>query len=99
MKKNTLIRFLVSFLLVGLIVFLFRNSFDEIWQTLKESDFKLFIILFVAWVFMHFFFALRLKIVLAVQETRLPLWDVYSVVLAGMFFNNFIPSSVGGGYC
>lgn len=84
---------------VGFIVFLFymiREDIPEILHSLKTINIPLF--LFCVLLFFSSFFVLgrRLELILSASEVPLKFSDCLNLTLVGMFFNNFLPSSVGG---
>jgi len=98
-KRNTgktILRFVVSFGLMGIILYLFRSQLPTVYQYLKEV--RLFY--FIAAVFVFFAgmiaVAFRLRFVIQVHGTKLSVAAAYYVNLIALFFNNVLPSSVGG---
>ena len=93
---KTVLRFVVSFGLMGVILYLFRAQLPTVFQYLKEV--KLFY--FVTAVGLFFIalipIAFRLRFVVQVHGTKLPVAAAYYVNLIALFFNNVLPSSVGG---
>lgn len=98
MKKKLflLLRILVSFSLIGLILWLLRDKLPEITSTIKNADrgFLLagILIYFVAVIMM----ALRLLKVISVQGIIFNLKEALYLTFIGYFFNNFLPTAVGG---
>jgi len=98
-KRNTgkaLLRFVVSFGLMGIILYLFRSQLPTVYQYLKEIR----LLYFITAVFVFFAgmiaVAFRLRFVIQVHGTKLSVAAAYYVNLIALFFNNVLPSSVGG---
>jgi uncharacterized protein (TIRG00374 family) len=96
-KKNTrnvLLKTAVSCGLLGYL--LYTAEFSAIWEALKQASpfwilvsFSLHIIGFLLTVY-------RWQMLLAVRGTHLSIWYLLRSLAIGIFFNNFLPSTVGG---
>ena len=90
------LRFMVSFCLIGTILYYFRSQLPTVFQHLKEVQPFYFVLA------LFFFFtsllvvAYRLRLVIQVHGTKLPVSSAYYVNLIALFFNNVLPSSLGG---
>ena len=96
MKKRLLIvaKVLVS---LGLIVWLLRRSdLDAIWRTLAGADIGRLAAAFLVFFLVYWLIAARWRLLLAAQ--KVPASTVYLVnsFAISIFFNNFLPSIVGG---
>ena len=98
-KRNlgkTFLRFIVSFGLMGSILYLFRAQLPTVFQYLKELQpiyFTMAVVLFFIGILPV---AFRLRFVIQVHDTKLSVATTYYVSLIALFFNNVLPSSVGG---
>ena len=92
----TTLRFLISFGAIGIILYLFREQLPAVVDHLRGADPGYFLLALVVFFAGHIFVAQRLRAVLEVHQAGLTLWQVYYVNLVGLFFNNVLPSSVGG---
>ncbi len=95
-KWKTALRFIISFGLMGMILFLFREQLPTVLQYLKAVQplyFALAVMVFFAGLTAV---AFRLRFVIQVHDTKLSLSAAYYVNLIALFFNNVLPSSVGG---
>lgn len=98
-NKNKLLfalRFLVSFGLLSALLWIMRNDIGNILDILKNSDKKFFILALCVSIPMTLLLAYRLKILMLGQKIRLPMKDIISLTYLGYFFNNFLPTAVGG---
>ena len=93
---KTALRFVVSFGLIGVILYLFRDQLPTVIQHLKRTN----LFYFLAAVIMFFLglvaIAYRLRLVVMAQQAELSVGLAYYVNLIALFFNNVLPSSVGG---
>ena len=98
-RKKTwqvLLRFAISFGLMGLILYFFRDQLPTIFQYLKGAN-PLYFAAAVALYFVSLLaIAFRLRSVVQVQGTKLSVAAAYYVNLIALFFNNVLPSTVGG---
>lgn len=93
---KTVLRFIVSFGLMATILYLFRAQLPLVFQYLKQVQ-PVYFFLAVAVFFLALIpVAFRLRFVIQVQETKLSAAAAYYVNLIALFFNNVLPSSVGG---
>lgn len=93
---KTGLRFVVSFGLMGGILYLFRDQLPTVFQYLKEVQpfyFGMAVCLFFIGLIPV---AFRLRLVIQVHSTELSVAAAYYVNLIALFFNNVLPSSVGG---
>ncbi|OGQ96988.1 MAG: hypothetical protein A2521_11680 [Deltaproteobacteria bacterium RIFOXYD12_FULL_57_12] len=92
----TVLRFFVSFGAIAVIVYMFRAQLPAVISNLGKTD----PFYFLAAVFIYFFglifTAVRLQLVLRAHAFRLPFLDAYYVNIIALFFNNILPSSMGG---
>lgn len=94
--RYAILRFAVSFGLMGAILYMFRAQLPAVLQNLKTVQ-PVFFFLAVAVFFSGLLaVAFRLRFVIRVHGTRLSIAAAYYVNLIALFFNNVLPSSVGG---
>lgn len=93
---KTVLRFAVSFGLMGVILYLFRAQLPTVFKYLREVQ-PLYLALALGVFFAGMIaIAYRLRLVIQVHDTRLSAGAAYYVNLIALFFNNVLPSSVGG---
>ncbi len=90
------LRFLISFGLIGFILFLFRGQLPAVAAHLRDLDLFLFSGAFFFFFASLVFIARRLQLVLAVHDARVSVGAAYYVNIIALFFNNVLPSTVGG---
>jgi uncharacterized protein (TIRG00374 family) len=94
--KKILLRGLISFAFVVLLVYLMREDIPKVYHTLQNMDRLLVtasVLIFFSTVWLM---ARRLQLVFEVKELPLSLAEAANLTLVGYFFNNFLPTSVGG---
>jgi uncharacterized protein (TIRG00374 family) len=93
---KTVLRFVISFGLMGIILYLFRAQLPTVFLYLKAVQ-PLYFVIAVAVFFVSLLaVAFRLRLVVQVHGTKLSVAAAYYVNLIALFFNNVLPSSVGG---
>ena len=90
------LRFVVSFGLIGLILYLFREQLPAVFQHLKSINPFYFLAAVIIFFLGLIGVAYRLRLVVMAQQTELSPGLAYYVNLIALFFNNVLPSSVGG---
>jgi len=99
MKRETLfsvLRTTVSISLIGALLYAMRGSYRDFVEILKHVNGWLFILSLAGFIAGILISAIRLKWILAAQEINVTINDVISLTLIGYFFNNFLPTSMGG---
>lgn len=94
-KLLNIIRIVVSLLL--LILLFKKMNMGEIIPILTKININLFLLSFLGYILLLLFSALRWWWLLGAQDVRLPFIRVFAYYLIGMFFNNFLPPTIGGG--
>jgi uncharacterized protein (TIRG00374 family) len=94
--RKTILRFVISFGLMGMILYLFREQLPMVLQYLKAVQPLYFVLAVVVFFAGLTAVAFRLRFVIQVHGTKLSLGAAYYVNLIALFFNNVLPSSVGG---
>lgn len=93
---KTVLRFVVSFGLMGFILYLFREQLPAVFNDLKSVQpfyFAMAVFIFFSSIIAV---AFRLRYVVQVHGTKLSVGAAYYVNLIALFFNNVLPSSIGG---
>lgn len=94
--SRPLLRFGVSFGAIAVILYLFREQLPAVFAHLKGAEPAYFFMAMVIFFFGLLFTAVRLQLVLRVQGIRLFFSGAYYVNMIALFFNNVLPSSMGG---
>ncbi|NQT45961.1 MAG: flippase-like domain-containing protein [Candidatus Omnitrophica bacterium] len=98
MKKvlHKIIPFLVSMLLLGTLFFVMRGSIPSIIATLKAAHRGYFILAAVIFMWTGLILGCRLNLLLNAQGINLGPKTSIALVYIGYFFNNFLPTAIGG---
>ncbi len=91
-----ILRFIVSFGLMGSIFYLFREELPTVIEYLKSVQIGYFALAVLVFFTGLIGVAYRLRYVVQVHGTRISAVSAYYVNMIGLFFNNFLPSTVGG---
>ena len=87
------LKLIVSFGLVLYLILTFDIS--RSWEVILKSNFFYFIISFIFIILNYIFSAVRWKF-LVLSEEKLSVWLYIKLYFIGSFFNNFLPTSIGG---
>ena len=98
MKKAlfTILRVAVSLFFIAVLVWTMRDKQGEIISAVKNIDRPLFIAGGVFFLLGIGVISYRLKYLLKVQRQSLKYREALSLTLVGFFFNNFLPTAMGG---
>jgi len=96
-KLGSFIRIFISFFLLSLLFYLLRDKLPDVWNAIRTADPKtLWTAFFVFFIPYFFLLVLRLKFIFVIQKVKLSIKYLYFLRFIGYFFNNFLPSAVGG---
>lgn len=94
--KNILIRTAVSLGLIALLFYFMRNDIAEILQILKNVHKSLLLLAMGISFSTAFILSKRLQLIFEAEDVKLKISDALNLTFIGYFFNNFLPTSVGG---
>ena len=92
--KKLVFKCVVSCLL--LVYLIYNADLAAIWMALKTASPVWILVSFSLHIIGFVLTALRWQMLLAARGSYLPIWYLVRSVLIGIFFNNFLPSTVGG---
>lgn len=95
-KLSFLLRVAVSLTFIGLLVWVFRKDIPEIAGVLKGIKPYEFCLAIFFNITALFIVSYRLKIILSIQGLDLTIGESAYLTFIGIFFNNFLPTSIGG---
>lgn len=95
-KLFKLSRIVVSFFLIGLLLYLIRDELHQISISLQRINIPLYSLCFLLFLSTIFIISHRLKEIFRVLGIPFTFWDCTVLNLIGLFFNNFLPTSAGG---
>jgi len=99
LNKNRLLFFLKSLISFGLLfalLWIMRGSIKNILEILKTSNKIFFGLAFLLNATLTLFLSLRLRLLMSGQKIALSLKDAFYLTYIGYFFNNFLPTAIGG---
>ncbi len=98
LKGNVLtaLRLLVSFGALFIIFYLFRSKLTDVLEILLTTRWELFALAYGLYVGSIAIINYRLKVVLTVKNLFISFKNVFFLGMIGLFFNNLLPSAVGG---
>ncbi len=91
-----MLRFVISFGLLVLLIWIMRKDAGEIIGIIKASRKDLIILAMLVNMLLSVAIAYRLKLLMAGQNIMLSLKDAVYLTFIGYFFNNFLPTAIGG---
>jgi uncharacterized protein (TIRG00374 family) len=95
-KISIILRFVVSFGLLVALIWIMRKDAKSIWAILKNSNKIFFIVGLAINIPLAIALAYRLKLLMSGQKIKLPMNDAIYLTFIGYFFNNFLPTAIGG---
>lgn len=93
---KSFLRVLVSLVFLGLLVYFIRDEIPTILKTLQNVDRPLFLTAVTIFLTTVVILAKRLQLIFAAEEVNIDLGVACNLTFIGYFFNNFLPTSVGG---
>lgn len=93
---KSLLRVLISLGFVGLLLYFVRDEIPTILNTLKNVNRPLFILAVAVFFSTVVILAKRLQLIFAAEDVKISLGVTCNLTFIGYFFNNFLPTSVGG---
>lgn len=97
MSRKTIVNLIKFFLTILFLYLLFENiSIPQLLEPFKQVDIKYFFITICIIIFKNFLSAYRWKIILEIISGKVRFHVLLSYYYIGIFFNNFLPTSIGG---
>lgn len=93
---STALRIVISFGLLALLAFLFRNQLGNCLLTIRSADLKFLLLAFLTYILFIWVSAWRWQILLNAQGLRFSAWFLARVFTLGLFFCKLLPTSIGG---
>src|ERR1041385_7466018 len=94
--KKILLRTLISLFFIGLLFFMVRGDLPRIVTVLKNINRKLLVAAVTLFLLTTLMMAKRLQIIFEAEELPVNFINSSNLTFIGYFFNNFLPTSVGG---
>jgi uncharacterized protein (TIRG00374 family) len=94
---STLFRIIISISLIIVLLYAMRGNYEKIASTLRNIDVRLFALALALFLSAITVASYRLSMIVKAQrEGGITLKEAVSLTLLGYFFNNFLPTSIGG---
>jgi len=94
--KKIILRSLISLFFIGLLFYMVRGDLPEIVTVLKNINRKLLIMAVIIFLLTVLVMARRLQLIFEAEDLPIKFIDSLNLTFIGFFFNNFLPTSVGG---
>src|SRR5262245_39580918 len=96
--KKTLLTVLKVLVSVGILVYIFTRVVPvrDLWATLRRADLNLFALSIAVYFVVQGLSAYRWHVLLKPQGVRVPYRKMAAFYFLGMYFNFFLPSTIGG---
>lgn len=100
MKKllSSAIRAFISVFFIVLLLYIMRDKYPQILKTLVSTKGLIFLAGFLCFIFAIFVASIRLRLIIEAQSISITYKEAVSLSFIGYFFNNFLPTSVGGDF-
>ena len=93
---STIVRAFVSIVLILLLLYVMRGKYGQILSVLKGTDTPVFLTGLLVYMGAILLASVRLKLIAGAQSIAMTASDAISLTYIGYFFNNFLPTSIGG---
>ena len=90
------LRLFVSAALIMILLYVMRGKYGEISGVLKGTKIWIFCLAFLAFIAAITIASFRLKLIIQASDIPIAFRDALSLTFIGYFFNNFLPTAVGG---
>ena len=82
---------------IGLVAWIIKDvDFAEVVEVVKHTDITLLIVAFCLFFLGYFLTAIRWRFLMSIHGIKPPLIVLVQSFMVGIFFNNFLPSTIGG---
>lgn len=95
-KISIILRLMISFGLLGLLFWLMRHEIYRICSIIAAGNIKLIFVALLILMTNSVMLAHRLKVIFRGEDLKLTFREALQLTYIGYFFNNFMPSAVGG---
>jgi hypothetical protein len=95
-KLSILLRIFVSVGLLFLLFWLMRGQIDDIWGTIRSVDRRFIYLALCLFVINVSMLAYRMQLIFMGEDIYISVKEAIQLTFIGYFFNNFMPTAVGG---
>ena len=91
------VRTAISLALILILLYIMRDNYARIWQAIRGANMLLFLFALAVFFIAQIAASVRLKLIVEAQgKSQVTLHEAVSLTFIGYFFNNFLPTSIGG---
>ncbi len=90
------LRAFVSVFFIALLLYIMRDKYPQILKAFASTKVPVFLLGLLIFAAAAFVASIRLRLLIEAQGITVTLKEVLSLTLIGYFFNNFLPTSIGG---
>ena len=90
------IRVAVSLILIIVLLYVMRGNYSQILNVLKGTRVAVFTMAFLLFILALSTASIRLKLIVEAQDIVITFREAISLTFIGYFFNNFLPTAIGG---
>ena len=91
------VRAFVSLALIAILLYIMRGNYAQIWDAVKSTNLFFLFLALAAFLTALVIASIRLKLIVDAQNSvAITIAEAVSLTLIGYFFNNFLPTSIGG---
>jgi len=101
MKKKIfdfVLRSSVSVILIIILLYIMKDKYAAIVEALKTMNFSLFLLALAVFVVAIGTSGLRMRLIVQAQNIPITVMEALSLTFIGYFFNNFLPTAIGGDF-
>ena len=91
-----LIRVIISLSLIILLLYMMRGKYGQIMEVYRHANLAAFAGALAIFILAITVASVRLKMIIEAQEIPVNLYEAASLTFIGYFFNNFLPTAIGG---
>lgn len=98
MKKllSSAIRAFISIFFIILLLYIMRDKYSQIIKAFTSTKVPIFLLGIVIFIFAVSIASARLRLIIEAQEISVTYKEALSLTFIGYFFNNFLPTAIGG---
>ncbi len=95
-RTGNIIRIIISFGLLGFLFWVMREDIRDMWRTMLSGNITLIALGLVLIIVNVIMLAYRFKVIFLGENINIDMKEAMQLTLVGYFFNNFMPTAVGG---
>jgi len=91
-----LIRVIISLSLIILLLYMMRGKYGQLLSVFRQTSLTVFWLGFLIFIAAVSVASIRMKMIIEAQEIPVTFIEAISLTFIGYFFNNFLPTAIGG---